>query len=47
MVAWALAFLFLDDVVHAFGSVSHDTLRSSLLSAGVHPSPVDLILYGV
>ena len=38
------AFLLLDDVVHAFGSVSHDTLRSSLLSAGVHPSLTDLIL---
>ena len=41
------AFVLLDDVVHAFGSVSHDTLRSSLLSAGVQPSRTDLILYAV
>ena len=41
------AFLLLDDVVHAFGSVNHDTLRSSLLSAGVHPSLTDLLLYAV
>ena len=41
------AFFLLDDVDHAFGSVSHDTLRSSLLSAGVHPSLTDLVLYAV
>ena len=41
------AFLLLDDVIHAFGSVSHDTLHSSLISAGVHPSLTDLILYAV
>ena len=41
------ASLLLDDVVHAFGSVSQDTVRSSLLSAGVHPSLTDLILYTV
>ena len=41
------AFLLLDDVVHAFGSVSHDTMRSSLLSAGVYPSLIDLILYAI
>ena len=41
------AFLLLDDVIHAFGSVSHDTLLSSLTCAGVHPSLTDLILYVV
>ena len=41
------AFLLLDDVVHAFGFVSHDTLRSSLLFAGVHSTLTDLILYVV
>ena len=39
------AFLLLDDVIHAFGCVSHDTLHSSSISAGVHPSLTDLILY--
>ena len=41
------AFLLLHYVVHAFGSMSHDTLRDSLLSAGLHPSLTDLILYAV
>ena len=41
------ACLLLDDVVHAFGSVSHNTPRSCLLSAGVQPSLTELILYDV
>ena len=40
-------FLLMDDVVHVFGSVSHDILRSSLLSAGVHPSLTELVPYAV
>ena len=40
-------FLLLDDVIHAFGSVSHDNLHSSLISAGVHPSLTELIVYAV
>ena len=39
------AFPPLDDVVHTFGLVSHNILRSSLLSAGVHPCLTDPILY--
>ena len=39
--------MLLDDVIHAFGSVSHDTLLSVILSASVHPTLTDLILYAV
>ena len=41
------AFLLLDDVVHALGSMSQETLRPSLLSAGVHPSLTGLVVYAV
>ena len=36
--------LLMDDVRHAFGSVPHDTLRALLISAGVDPDIVELIL---
>ena len=39
--------MLLDNVVHAFGSVSHDTLCSVLLSAGVHRTLTEHILYAV
>ena len=41
------AFMLLDDAIHAFGSVSHDTLRLVLLTAGVHLSLTELISYAV
>ena len=41
------AYMVLDNVLHAFGLVSHDILRSVLLSASVHPTLTQLILYAV
>ena len=38
-------YLLLDDVMHAFGSVVHETLRSILLAVGVHPIHVHLIIF--
>ena len=39
--------MILDDVIHAFGLVNHETLRAVLLPAGVHPILTDLILNAV
>ena len=39
--------MLLDNVIHAFGSVGHDTLRSVLLSASVHPRFTERSLYTV
>ena len=39
------AWLILDDVIHAFGSLAHDTVQAALLAVGVDPSAASLLVY--
>ena len=41
------AWLVLDDVIHAFGSLAHATIQNTLLAAGCSASSVDLLVFAI